>query len=561
MLTELRISNFAVIEHLSLTIESGFQVFTGETGAGKSILVDALTLLVGGRASVDLVRSDAEEAVVEAAFSLSATTPVIERLRETGSLGPRETELIIRRVVSRTGRNRIYVNSNLTALHVLQSLGGTLIDIHGQHEQQSLLSAHAQLDVLDAFGHLKDLRREYASQYEQWRASQRALEEAVRAAAERAQNEEVIRFQYRELVDADVRQGEEEALTAEHHRLSHAQRLGELVREAYELLYGGDASILSGLGAVRERLRELSSIDPGAGDWAAFCDGATVQLRELAQRCRDYQRGLESDPARLGVVEERLDRLQRLKKKHGGSVDSLLTRVEELKKQIQELEGSETRTAELGQQVVEDHALMEALANRLSDDRARAARNLETRVKEELTALRMDQTRLQIGVEQDRGESGFGPTGRDRVEYLMSANPGEPLQPLARVVSGGELSRVMLAVKTVLAETDGVPVLVFDEVDAGIGGAVAAVMGQRLRALADYHQVFCITHLPQIASQAGAHFLVEKAVVKKRTVTGVRRLDERERREEVARMLGGLAITQAARDTAAEMIGEAKREL
>jgi len=204
---------------------------------------------------------------------------------------------------------------------------------------------------------------------------------------------------------------------------------------------------------------------------------------------------------------------------------------------------------------------MEALANRLSDDRARAARNLETRVKEELTALRMDQTRLQIGVEQDRGESAFGPTGRDRVEYLMSANPGEPLQPLARVASGGELSRVMLAIKTVLAETDGVPVLVFDEVDAGIGGAVAAVMGQRLRALADYHQVFCITHLPQIASQAGTHFLVEKGVVKKRTVTRVRRLDERERREEVARMLGGLAITQAARDTAAEMIGEAKREL
>jgi DNA repair protein RecN (Recombination protein N) len=561
MLTELRISNFAVIEHLSLTIESGFQVFTGETGAGKSILVDALTLLVGARASVDLVRSDAEEAVVEAAFALPTTTPIIERLRETGSLGPRETELIIRRVVSRSGRNRIYVNGNLTPLHVLQSLAGTLIDIHGQHEQQSLLSAQAQLDVLDAFGHLKDVRREYATQYEQWRASQRALEEAERSAAERAQNEEVIRFQYRELVDADVRQGEDEALTVEHHRLSHARRLGELAHEAHELLYAGDAAILSGLGAVRERLRELSSIDPGTGDWSTFCEGATVQLRELAHHLRDYEQGLESDPARLGVVEERLERLQRLKKKHGGSVESLLAKIQELKQQIQELDGSDTKTAELGQRVAEDHARLEALANRLSDARVRAARKLEMKVKEELAALRMDQTRLQIVVEQDRGDSGFGPTGRDRVEYLMSANQGEPLQPLARVASGGELSRVMLAIKTVLAETDGVPVLVFDEVDAGIGGAVAAVMGQRLRALADYHQVFCITHLPQIASQAGTHFLVEKDVVKKRTVTKVRRLDERERREEVARMLGGLAITQAARDTAAELIREVKREL
>ena len=561
MLTELRISNFAVIEHLSLTIESGFQVFTGETGAGKSILVDALTLLVGARASVDLVRSDAEEAVVEAAFTLPTNTPVIERLRETGSLGPSETELIIRRVVSRSGRNRIYVNGNLTPLHVLQSLGGTLIDIHGQHEQQSLLSAYAQLDVLDAFGHLKGVRREYASQYEEWRASQRALEEAVRSAAERAQNEEVIRFQYRELVEADVRQGEDEALTVEHHRLSHARRLGELAHEAYELLYAGDAAILSGLGAVRERLRELTSIDPDTGDWSTFCEGATVQLRELAHHLRDYEQGLESDPARLGVVEERLERLQRLKKKHGGSVESLLVKVQELKQQIQELEGADTKTAELVQRVAEDHARLEALANQLSEARVRAARKLEMRVKEELTALRMDQTRLQIIVEQDRGESGFGPTGRDRVEYLMSANQGEPLQPLARVASGGELSRVMLAIKTVLAETDGVPVLVFDEVDAGIGGAVAAVMGQRLRALADYHQVFCITHLPQIASQAGTHFLVEKDVVKKRTVTRVRRLDDRERREEVARMLGGLAVTQAARDTAAEMIREVKREL
>jgi DNA repair protein RecN (Recombination protein N) len=560
MITELRISNFAVIDHLSLEFVDGFQVLTGETGAGKSILVDAIALLVGGRASVDQIRSDADEAVLEASFSLSPNGPLTDRLRDQGLLAPQETDLIIRRILSRTGRNRIYVNGNLTPLHLIQVLGGTLIDIHGQHEQQSLLSAQAQCDALDAFGHLRDLRQAYRAAYEQWRDGQRALEEVGRMVSERNEREEFLRYQHRELEEAGLRPGEEEGLMAERRRLGHAQRLGQLAGETYELVYGADPSALGHLGAVLDRLRELETIDPDTGAWRELCEGATVQLRELAQRCRDYREKLDHDPARLAQLEERLDRLQRLKKKYGGSEAAMLARMQELKREIETLESGGARLVELRELVSREYARVEALAVQLSAGRVKAAARMEARVQEELVGLRMDRTRLNITVTSEKGDEALGPTGRDRVEYLFSANQGEPLLPLARVASGGELSRVMLAIKTVLAETDRVPVLIFDEVDAGIGGAVAAVMGRRLRALGRYHQVFCITHLPQIASQAGTHFAVEKSVAKKRTVTNARRLDQAGREEEIARMLGGLAITKAVRQTAAEMIGEAERE-
>lgn len=560
MLTELRISDFAVIDQLSLEFSGGFQVLTGETGAGKSILVDAIALLVGGRASVDQIRSGADEAVLEASFSLSPNGPLTDRLRESGLLGPQETELIIRRILSRTGRNRLYVNGNLTPLHLIQTLAGTLIDIHGQHEQQSLLSAQAQRDSLDAFGHLKDLRQTYLSAYEQWKTRQRELDETVRTVSERQAREEFLRFQCHELEEADLRPGEEEGLVSERRRLSHAQRLGQLAEEAYELLYGAEASALSLLGAASDRLRELQTIDPETVEWAALSESATVQLRELAQRCRDYREGLDHDPTRLAQLEERLDRLQRLKKKYGGSEATVLARAQELKQELDALDRGETILTQLRELVAQDYTRVDTLAAQLSTGRAKAAAKLETRVQDELSALRMDRTRMKVAVVPEESDEALGPAGRDRVDYLFSANQGEPLQPLARVASGGELSRVMLAMKTVLAETDRVPVLIFDEVDAGIGGAVAAVMGRRLRALANYHQVFCITHLPQIASQAGTHIVVEKAVIKKRTVTNARKLDRAGREEEIARMLGGLAITKAVRQTAVEMIGEAERE-
>lgn len=556
MLTELRITNFAIIEQVSIQFSEGFQVLTGETGAGKSILVDAVALLMGGRASGDQIRAGAEEAVLEAAWSLPPTGPVTDSLRQAGVLSHQDSELIIRRVLSRSGRNRIYLNGNLAPLNQIQSLAGLLIDIHGQHEQQSLLSAQAQLEALDAFGGIQDMRNIYATQYGQWRARQRELEEARTLAAEREQREELLRFQVRELEEAAVQPGEEEALNNERRRLAHARRLRELADVAYGALYESETSVLTGLGAVGLQVRELSGIDSEAGEMLTLSDGGVVQLRELAHRLRDYRDSLEQDPERLTEIEDRLDRLHRLKQKYGAGVDSLAERCRELKHQLEALECSQARTAELEVLLAQDFARVDALAEQLSERRIRAAAKMEKRVKDELAALRMEHTRFEIQVQTDRQATALGPSGRDRVEYLLSANPGEPLQPLSRVASGGELSRIMLAIKTALAENDGVPVLIFDEVDAGIGGAVATVMGQRLRALAKYHQVLCLTHLPQIASQADTHFVVEKSVVKKRTLTSVRQLDAEARRDEIARMLGGLAITKAVRQTAAEMIDE-----
>ncbi len=559
MLTELRIANFAVIDRLALEFSSGFHVLTGETGAGKSILVDAIALLVGGRVSVDQIRADAAEAELEAAFTVPSGSPLVDLLRQAGALGPSDEELIVRRIISRSGRNRNYLNGHLTPLHVIQGLAGTLVDIHGQHDQQSLLSSTAQLEALDAFGDLHGLRSEYATRYRQWQARQRELHEVEQAAAQRAREEEFVRFRSQELEDASLHPGEEEALLAERNRLAHAQRLAELGEGAYQSLYEGESSVLSDLGRVKSRLRELGAIDSATSDWADLCDASIVQLRELAQQVREYLLHLEQDPERLSPVEERLDRIQRLKKKYGGSFNALLSQAEELKNQLSQLESSQSREADLRELVAQDRAELDTLATRLSQGRQQAAGELEKRVMEELATLRMQRTRFHIEVLPESTDMEFTPSGRDRVEYLLSANQGEPSLPLARVASGGELSRVMLAMKSVLTRTDRVPILIFDEVDAGIGGAVAEVVGRRLKKLSEYHQVFCITHLPQIASLADHHFEVKKAVKQGRTVTGVRRLDKKGRREEIARMLGGLTITRAVRETAAEMIGEADR--
>lgn len=563
MLTELRIANFAVIEQLSLEFGPGFHVLTGETGAGKSILVDALALLVGGRPSVDQIRAGAEEAELQAAFTLSSESPLAVRLREEELLGADETDVIVRRVLSRSGKNRLYLNGRLAPLHQLQRLAGTLVDIHGQHDQQSLLAAETQLAALDAFGSLGELRQTYVQRYLAWKAAQQALDAAVQLAEDRQAKEDFLRFQCQELAEAHLKAGEEEELGAERRRLSHMQRLGELSDEAYGALYESEAAVLGILGMIAERLKQLAEIDPGTEDWAGACARATAELKELAGSLRGYRQGLEHDPERLAEIESRLDLLHKLKRKYGGpsaTLDDLLHKAAALQAEVAALDSSEEQLAALRAQAAAAATATEAAAGKLTEGRTKAAKKLQGRVKAELKDLRMDKTAFDIRLTTDPRPEGLGPAGRDHAEFLLSANPGEPLQPLAKVASGGELSRVMLALKTVLAQTDGVPVLIFDEVDAGIGGAVAAVMGRRLRELGRFHQVFCITHLPQVASQAGRHFLVEKAVVGQRTVTSARLLDRKGRLEEVARMLGGLAITKAVRQTAAELLAEGEKE-
>ncbi len=558
MLAELRIVNFALIEQLSLQFQSGFTVLTGETGAGKSLLIDAIALLVGGRASTDQIRSGEDEAQLEAAFHLPDTHPIIQRLRLHDIIGQSESELILRRVLSRSGRHRVYVNGSLCPLRVLEELGGTLVDIHGQHEQQSLLSSTKQLDALDAFGHLYELRGKYEQAYQRWKELRTQLDGLQSEFVNRAEREDMLRFQAKEIEQAGLLPDEEEKLRGERQRLLHVHRLRELANAAHVELQADEQAVLTRLGKIGRTITELVQTDPAMGDCEQTVTDSAIQLKELAGRLRDYAQQLEADPDRQAVVEDRLDLIQRLKKKYGGSIEAVLVTGERVQEELHLLDNREERTAELTVRLDEEARLLRTLAQQLSKKRIDAAKRMTTLVGAELVALKMEQAVFQVKVSSDESSEEPGSTGRDRVEFLLSGNPGEPSRPLGRVASGGELSRIMLALKTVLAEMDQVPVLIFDEIDSGVGGAVAAAMGTRLRKLGALHQVFCITHLPQVASLAEHHLFVEKGLEHQRTSTSVKALKGMGREEEIARMLGGLTITRKVRETAAELIAGAK---
>lgn len=558
MLSELRIVNFALIEQLSLQFQSGFIVLTGETGAGKSLLIDAIALLVGGRASTDQIRTGEDEAQLEASFHLPDTHPLLQRLRSLDLIGQHESELILRRVLSRSGRHRVYLNGSLCPLRVLEELGGTLVDIHGQHEQQSLLAPAKQLDALDAFGRLHELRGRYEQTYQGWKDLHAQLDGLQHEGVDRARLEDMLRFQSQEIEQAGLVPDEEERVRHERQRLVHAHRLRELAHEAYVELQEDEQAVLTRLGRVERTLAELAQTDPEMDGCEQTAKDSAIQLKELAGRLRDYAERLEADPDRLSVVEDRLDLIQQLKKKYGGSVEAVLATGRRVLEELQLLDNREERTAELTVRLDEAAQRLRTLAQQLSKKRMDAAKRMTLLVGTELVALKMEQAIFQVTVLSDESDEALGPAGRDRVEFLLSSNPGEPVRPLGRVASGGELSRIMLALKTVLAEMDQVPVLVFDEIDTGVGGAVAAAMGTRLRKLGSFHQVFCITHLPQVAAQAEHHLLVEKGLESQRTSTSVRVLKGIGREEEIARMLGGLTITKKVRETAAELIAGTK---
>lgn len=560
MLTELRISNFSIIQQLSLQFADGFTVLTGETGAGKSLLIDAITLLIGGRASADQIRTGVDEAQLEAAFSLQTHHPLTRRLREQGLLRSDETDVILRRVVSRSGRHRIYCNGNLCSLHALEGFAGQLVDIHGQHDQQALAAAETQLEMLDAFGGALTLREEYKTTYDKWKTIAEELEAARRQQGELVQREELLRYQLGEIEEANPGVDEEVRLEAERQRLAHAYKLGELSQQLYGLLNGDEQGVLSQLPTGNKILGELNRIDDATQEWAKPLTDAIVELKDLADQVRRYRDQLTHDPDRLTQVESRLELFSRLKKKYGGSLDAVLGHAERLRVELEQGATSADRLLDLERRKKETTARLNELASALTQCRREAAVRMECQVMDELASIRMERAILQVNVVTDQGEGRYGQLGWDRVEFLFTGNPGEPPKPLSKVASGGELSRVMLAIKTVMADRDRVPVLIFDEVDAGVGGAVAEVVGKRLRGLGKHHQVFCITHLPQVASQAHHHCRVEKSIDRNRTLVQVEMLDHGKREREIARMLAGVTVTRKVRETAAEMICQTRQE-
>jgi DNA repair protein RecN (Recombination protein N) len=552
MLTDLYIKNFAIIDNLHVAFREGLNVLTGETGAGKSIIIDAVNLVLGGRASADLIRTGEEEATVEAIFDLSLHPEILAGLAENGV--ECDGELLIKRTVSRTGRNRVFVGGGLSTISVLADLTSRLINIYGQHESQTLLKPESHLFLLDGFAALTRLREEFTAVYDDYRrvlAEIKHLDEGERDAARRT---DLLSYQSEEIRSAGLLPGEEEELARERELLVHGEKLLANSRESFEALYGGDDSILGHLRQVLASVLEIRAIDVKLSELADSLKNAYLQMEEAALALRDYASRTETDPQRLETINDRLDLIFRLKKKYAPTVAEILAYQEEIDRELERLRYRGETRGELTGRLRELEEKMTTLGKELSAHRKSAAQSIKAAMEKELRELAMKNALFEVALIQLEEPRAIG---MERAEFLFSPNPGEAPKQLARIASGGELSRLMLALKQVHPESD-VPTLVFDEVDTGIGGATSALVGEKLKRVASGQQVLCITHLPQVAAFADHHFLVEKLVEGGRTRTYIGHLVDDERIREMARMLSGVKITEKTLEHAREMIEEAR---
>lgn len=558
MLTYLRVRGLALLEDVTLELPSGMSVLTGETGAGKSIIVDALSLLRGARARGEVIRAGSDAAVVDAQFELGprVADSVASALVAHGLPHDEPGALVLQRSVARAGRGRCFVQGELTTQAVLGDVGAELVDICSQHEHHSLTHVAEHVTLLDGFAQHAEAVRAYGAVYRalvEVRAERVALTARAEAALARA---DYLRYQLEEIARVAPSAGERAELTARARLLRDARTWAELAQGAYDELYESEPSIAGRLAALAERARRGADHSPRLAAMAEQLDLARIGCEEAAHAARGLSDDLDFEPGELLRVEERLAELDGLARKHG-DLDRLLDRQSAMSAELGELETADERLAALTAREAALAAECLALARALSDARRSAARRLGRELESELAALHMPRARLEPRVDSLAAEA-LGPNGLDRVEFLFSANAGEPLAPLTRVASGGELSRVLLALKGVLRAGDRVATYVFDEVDAGVGGAVAEAIGRRLRGAAESHQVLCITHLPQIAAFADAHYRVTKVSRGERTVTRVERLDDEARVDELARMLGGARITDTAREHARQLLTEAR---
>lgn len=553
MLTDLTIKNVAIIDTLQITFKPGLTVLTGETGAGKSIIIDAVGLIMGGRASSDLIRSGEEEAVVEALFDISTLADVRQQLTDAGF--DCEGELLIKRSLSRGGKNRIFINGGMATLALLTDIAPRLINIYGQHDSQTLLKPDNHLLLLDAFAGIGDKRQKFAALFSRLGAVCEELAGLEHAEREAERRLDLLSYQSDEIAKAALKPGEEEQLEEQHRLLAHAEKLGGVSSDAFDRLYGGDGALLGQLKRISGSIAELSVIDISLQGTAASIEGAYLQLEDAAMTLRDYSSRIESDPAALGQIDDRLDQLGRLKKKYGPTVEEILAYKAGIDAELDQLQSREQSRHALETERDRMKEELKQTGGELSAARIQAAKKLQHALESEAHQLAMKGAVIEPALEPlvEPRSSGF-----ERVEFLFSPNPGEIPRPLGRIASGGELSRLMLAVKQVLPEGD-VPTLVFDEVDTGIGGATSELVGRKLKNVAAGQQVLCITHLPQVAVFADQHLRVEKLVEGGRTSTRIIELDQNERTREIARMLAGTTVSDSALVHAAEMLTAALR--
>ena len=586
MLRLLSVTDFATIEQLDIELGPGFNVLTGETGAGKSIIVDALSLLLGGRADVGMIRSGARQSRVEGIFLLGGDiSQKINAALYEYSIDVGEEEMILAREVNLDGRNTCRVNGRIVPLRLLSALAQHLVDIHGQNQHLSLLRVREHIDILDKYGGLWQLRTEVAERVRQLTDVRRELDRLRENEAEVARRVDFLRYQVEEINAANLRPDEYEDLTLERDRVANAERIITLCDHAYQALYDGldrRESVMDLIGQVSKDLSQLEQLDPSLRENLESVNALMHQVDELARALRSYRDDVEYSPDRLHELEERLDVINRLNRKYGSTIGEILDFGERASQELEELDHREERAEELKAREIDLRRQVGQLAGQLSEARQHAARGLADAIEEEASGLAFGHAEVLVDIRQSDSVDGvpvetsngipcataspsedpirrlaFNETGIDSVEFLISLNPGEPPRPLARIASGGEASRLMLAIKSILSKADQIPILVFDEIDAGIGGRVGSVLGQRLWGLSKSHTVLCVTHLPQIACYADHHARATKIASRERTVTAVEALDGEARVTELSQMLG--SDSGAARTNATEMLRQAVR--
>lgn len=560
MLKSLTVWNFALLEHVQVEFEPGLNILTGETGAGKSILIDSLGAVLGARMSADMVRSGCDWLRVEAVFSLEDESLGLHELLTQQAIDDADKELIITRQLTRAGRSTALVNGCHVTLAVLRQIGAYLVDIHGQNENLALLKEENQFHLLDGYdSDVSEALAAYECVYREWREKKKAYAEKQQASREYAQRLDMLHWQDKEISEANLRPGEDEQLEADIRKLSHAEKIVGSVEESYQLLEGGGGNglgVLPALSQVKKDLEEIGRFDDALQNAQKMVEEAYISLQEASYELRDYGESVEFSPERLDQLQSRMDVIYRLCKKYGATLEDVLAHQAKVEQELTEIENYDEDIAALEKEIAALEEKLGRKAAELTRLRTAAANDLSSAIEEQLFALGMPKARFHIRVEQAED---YGANGRDDVAMFFSANPGEEEKPLQKVASGGELSRIALAIKTVASSRDSsVPSMVFDEIDTGIGGRTAQMVAERIALVAQYKQVLCITHLPQIACMADAHLYISKRTVEGTTATQIRPLSERERISEIARMASGADMTTASLDNAREMVSHAK---
>jgi DNA repair protein RecN (Recombination protein N) len=564
MLTLLNIANIALIDELRVEFEPALNLLTGETGSGKSIIVDALGLLIGGRFTSDLLKAGAARGSIEGLFSVARNPELVSLLESAGiAIEDRDAhEIIIRRELAANGRNKIFINHQLATQALLRDLRPFLVDIHGQGDQQTLFDPDTHLELLDGFAGVALLRQDVTAAYKRWATLRRELDALRQDEAEKFQLIDILRFQINELERAELSIGEDERLEEERRRLMNVEKLTTLGSESFGLIYEDNDSAITRLRQAMKRVEELSQYESSFRGYLEGLESARALLEDLSFALRDFTDGLEYSPERVAEIESRLAELSRLKRKYGGTIESALEHLSRSEERLDQVERADERESELRASLDAARREYIGLARRLHDERVKAAKKFERAIEHDLAEVAMENARFEVRIDVpaegelavEENDSAFTARGIDQIEFYFSANVGEAVRPLARVASGGEASRLMLVLKTIASASEFPRTIVFDEIDTGIGGRVSEAVGVKLKKLSETNQVLCVTHQPQIARFADSHLLVRKEAVAGRTEVSLERLDRRGRIEEIARMLTGAEITESARRHARELL-------